>query len=465
MMRVFLTRAVLGALVLVSHGARVSSAQQANAQAETLIRLSVSPAPASRPALRYTLLPELTEISPGNPIEGYLKCQLERYRFKFDEAGFEERKTLLSMPLVEPATPDFRTLGRSALIAADRAARLDNPDWQVLLKLKADGVNTLLPDLSAIRGLAKELQGRARAEVADGRLDDALRTLKTMFAMARHVGVHPTLIGGLVGVAIARMALDPLELMLEQPGCPNLYWALTELPDPFVAIKTGMDGERMIMTLLFRDLSSNDSMTAEQIKKIIEPLEMIFNAGKPAGTREYLAARTADEQKMAAARKRLVDSGLSESSVKAYAADRVILLDEVRECQDRLDEIATIAAFPPWQFESLAEARRATKKDPALFADALSKVLASAPRAHGRFKQRIALLRHVEALRLYAADHGGALPAELADMSVPLPEDPFTGKPVRYEVTGKSAHLRGSPPAGEQNDVTYRLHYEISLKN
>ena len=95
MMRVSLARAVLGVLVLVSYGARVSSAQQQNAQAETLIHLSVSPAPAPKPALRYTLLPELMELSPGNPIEGYLKCQLERYRFKFDEAGFEEREDAL----------------------------------------------------------------------------------------------------------------------------------------------------------------------------------------------------------------------------------------------------------------------------------------------------------------------------------------------------------------------------------
>ena len=64
-----------------------------------------------------------------------------------------------------------------------------------------------------------------------------------------------------------------------------------------------------------------------------------------------------------------------------------------------------------------------------------------------RLDQRIALLRHVEALRLYAAEHNGSLPVRLAECPVPLPDDPFTGKPFRYELDGTTARLRGSPPA------------------
>ena len=84
-----------------------------------------------------------------------------------------------------------------------------------------------------------------RAEVALGRFDDALRTAKTMFAMSRHLGEHPTFIGNLVGIAIANTAIGPLEEMLEQPGCPNLYWALTNLPNPLVSLDKGMEGERV----------------------------------------------------------------------------------------------------------------------------------------------------------------------------------------------------------------------------
>ena len=59
-----------------------------------------------------------------------------------------------------------------------------------------------------------------------------------MFAMARHWGEHPTLIGTLVGIGCANMAISPLEELLEQPDCPNFYWALTDLPDPFISLRT-----------------------------------------------------------------------------------------------------------------------------------------------------------------------------------------------------------------------------------
>ena len=73
-------------------------------------------------------------------------------------------------------------------------------------------------------------------------------------------------------------------------------------------------------------------------------------------------------------------------------------------------------------------------------------------------------LRHVEALRLYAAEHDGALPRNCPTFSVPLPDDPFTGKPFRYEVTGNTAHLRGTPPCGEEKNPSFNIHYEVTLQ-
>ncbi len=86
--------------------------------------------------------------------------------------------------------------------------------------------------MQQLRSLARALQVRFRTEIAQSRFDDAIRTAKTMFAMSRHLGEHPTLIGNLVGIAIASMTIIHLDEMLEQPGCPNLYWALTNLPIP-----------------------------------------------------------------------------------------------------------------------------------------------------------------------------------------------------------------------------------------
>ena len=47
---------------------------------------------------------------------------------------------------------------------------------------------------------------------------------------------------------------------------------------------------------------------------------------------------------------------------------------------------------------------------------------------------------------------------------MPLPDDPFTGKPFRYELAGDTAHLRGQPPAGEEKNPDFNLHYEVTLR-
>ena len=40
---------------------------------------------------------------------------------------------------------------------------------------------------------------------------------------------------------------------------------------------------------------------------------------------------------------------------------------------------------------------------------------------------------------------------------MPLPVDPFTGKPFLYEVSGKTARVRGTPPEAEKDYRGYRV--------
>jgi hypothetical protein len=83
--------------------------------------------------------------------------------------------------------------------------------------------------------------------------------------------------------------------------------------------------------------------------------------------------------------------------------------------------------------------------------------------APARLERRIAALRCIEAVRMYAAAHDGKLPASLADISdVPIPIDPVTGKDFAYDVAGSAATLSAPPPAGEvagpgYNTFTYQL--------
>jgi hypothetical protein len=421
-------------------------AEQTVTTTETVIRLTVQPMAAPKPALRYLLLPELKEMAPGNPIPNYLKCTLD-----------------------QDASAERENISKTALLQVDRAARLDKPDWQILLKVKTDGIGLLIPDVQKIRALAAALQIRFREELSQGRFDDALRTAKTMFAMSRHMSEHPTLIGDLVGIAIAFVAIGPLEEMLEQPGCPNLYWALTNLPNPMVPLDKGMEGERVLVLSEFRDLDAMAPMSEDQLKKVIgyfARLLEISSTGKPSkpetALRDWLNGRTKDEGLVRAARRRLVESGLPEERLLRFPAAQVILLDEKREYEVLRDEVMKLANLPQWEIEALLGQPNPTK-EPALF-KGLVPALHKVRRAQGRLEQRIALLRHVEALRMYAAAHDGKLPAKLADVAVPLPVDPFTGKPFLYTVEEGVAHLKGTPPPAEKKNPGFNIRYEVAIQ-
>jgi hypothetical protein len=463
--RTLLCCAALAALALPCR------AEQPAAPPETLIRLTVRPMAAPKPALRYLLLPELKEMNPGNPIQNYLKCYTEQQQFFFDKETFRRREEYQSMPLKELPAKDLLDYGRSALRQADWAARLDKPDWQILPKLKTDGIGLLLPDLQQMRSLAAALKVRFRAEIALGHFDDAVRTAKTLLALARHTGDHPTLIGNLVGIAIAALTIGTFDEMLEQPDCPNFYWALTNLPSPFISLEKGMEGERALMRGEFRDLDDTAPMSAEQIKKLMEHIDKVREIAKieakPAepdrSTRAWVAARTKDEASVKAARGRLVEYGLPQERVARFPAEQVILLDEWREFEVRRDEYMKLVSLPEWQIEEMMGDWSKPTKGVYLFEDfvpAIHKVR----RAQARLDQRVGLLRCVEALRLYAAAHDGKLPEKLCEAGVPLPDDPFTGKPFKYTVDGATAHLRGSPPPGLEKEPVFNVHYAVTIQ-
>ena len=196
------------------------------------------------------------------------------------------------------------------------------------------------------------------------------------------------------------MAIGPLEEMLERPECPNLYWALTNLPDPLVPLHKGLEGERGLSVWLFRDLDENAPMSADRLDRYIAPLDRLVAAGKPIKpgdeVRAWLAARTRDNQVVDAARRRLVAHGLPESQVPRFPAEQVILLDEKREYEVRRDELLKLANLPMWQALPLAVSDQARRGPCPGFAGLRwSRAWQYIHWAKARLEQRIAPARHV----------------------------------------------------------------------
>src|SRR5262245_23111928 len=83
-------------------------ADQTVTATETVIRLTVHPMAAPKPALRYLLLPELKEMNPGDPIQGYFRCFAEQHNFFFSKEARERREKLEALPLKELAAPELQ---------------------------------------------------------------------------------------------------------------------------------------------------------------------------------------------------------------------------------------------------------------------------------------------------------------------------------------------------------------------
>jgi hypothetical protein len=203
-------------------------------------------------------------------------------------------------------------------------------------------------------------------------------------------------------------------------------------------------------------------MTADQVKSFIAHVGKALELDRPGKTVRDWLDKHKDEASVRTARRRLVEYGFPEEVIKRFPADQVHLLDQKREYEVRRDEVMKLMTLPPWQGEALFRSIK-TSKDDTLFGSMVP-ALQKIRRAQGRLEQRMALLRHVEALRLYAADHDGKLPQKLADIPVPLPVDPFSGKSFDYKTDGTTAYFRGSPPPGEEKNAVYNLHYQVTIQ-
>src|SRR5262249_24342944 len=176
------------------------------------------------------------------------------------------------------------------------------------------------------------LRVRFRAEVAGRHFDEAIPTAKTMFALSRHLGEHPTEVANVLGLWVAHLGLDTLEEMVQQPGCPNLYWALTDLPCPLVDVRKGVQGDRTRVAAELLRLRDHAPMTDAELEQFVSRLSGMLGftreqAGRPPRSpslRTVLQARVKDSEKVQAARRHLVEAGCPENLVRSFPPLQVI---------------------------------------------------------------------------------------------------------------------------------------------
>jgi hypothetical protein len=443
-------------------------------------KLTVRPAPAPERALKYQLLPEVKDRSPGNAALLYQRAHSPdwwstHFRQQRDLAKLER---WLEVPLKQLPREEMRYLETwGALREVDLAARREYCDWQMTERARSDGLFLLLPDVQSFREYARLLSMRARLEMADGKIDKSLYTLQSGFSLARDVATAPTLINTLVSLAIAQHMADRVEELVQLPNSPNLYWALTTLPEPFVDLLKPLQGDRLFLEAEMPELKTIEARPWSERDQEVA-LDNVVHFGlyrQGVVPQKHLDRRLAFValviKTYPEAKRFLLSRGRKAAEVEAMPSMQVALIYLLHTYQRIQDDQCKWAALPYWQASvGLQKAENdirtaASHLDLMPFNEFLPAVQ-KVYEARVRFDRRVAALRCIEAIRLYAAAHQGKLPETLSDITeVPIPVDPVTGRGFDYAVAGDRVTLRESRLAdGRPARMTQPLHYEVTFQ-
>ena len=442
--------------------------------------VTVSPAPAPVPALRYRLYPSFMERKEGNAVPIYLRFAHERSDARKKEIR-EKPQEWNKLPLDKLPLPEIKKFldgYKYYFKQFELGARRTTADWSYTLDA-GDPIGLLLPDVQEMRMHAPMLILKARVEIAERRYADAVRTLETSFSFSQQINEGPFLINSLVGIAVASLFSDCLLELMERPDAPNLYWALAVVPRPLIDLRKPNEVEQKMLEMEFPILADLDRQrTPEQweadLHRLASKLNLLQQLSSEPGRKgpKIEAPRLIpanDSPELPAAKKYLTDvMGLPAERVRAMPAAQALLLYMLDSYNELRDEIFKSAYLPYPQARVVSqEAEKRLKAAPEGTGTTLARLLLPAiPKvqlAQTRIERKLAALRVIEALRIHAAAHDGELPEKLADVKiVPVPNDPGTGQPFEYHRDGATASLMSRLP--DQPLSTTGLRYRVTIR-
>ncbi|MFC1760506.1 hypothetical protein ACFL6U_00315 [Planctomycetota bacterium] len=437
-----------------------------------LKQLTLVPASEPVPALKYRLLPGILEQKIGNAALFYqaaaAMCPDEEKDELRDKLNTWRDQPLDQLPLkeVEEALAEFEQSFHLLHLASLRS----RCEWEMPIE---DGFSMQLPSLSQYRHLVRALALRIRLQIDKKDYTAALQSLREGLAMGRSVAEGATLIQDLVGISVSAVLLKEAESLLEVTDGPNLYWALTSLPRPFIDMRPALEFEQQMIFVEFSmlaDLEEEIWIVAKAQAVVAELLAKFQCLGMAQDmfwgeilTVAWVMTHYSD------AKAYLADQGMAKKRIDALPAVQAVLLYQVRQYLDYRDSLFKWFTVPYAQaYPHFKEANKQWSKftsQQGLKSNVFFTILPALDRAFFlqiRLDRHIALLRTLEALRMYAANHGGGLPDSLAAIeAVPVPHDPVTGRSFIYN-RRDAQHARLEAPICEQ-DSTRRPVYELTI--
>lgn len=484
-------------------------------------QMTVAPAEEPTPRLRYRLVTADDDLQPGNAATFWYRAMLdwergeERARSRLAEllpapaepekqsakasarAAMRDwmdplRTPLAELPIDEARLASTTRLGNWAQTELERAVHRCRCDWGLGARaLRGPAAFTfVLPEFQGMRDLSRALCLHARVAIAEGRADDAIEILRWNTEMGIDAAEPPFLVCRLIGAAISRQGWGVLRDLQCHAEGPSLYWALADLPRPFVDGRESIrfeSGTPFRLYDLIVDPESAERSDIEWRRLYDESLDSLAELaasrakGNPpthnaerakelARWIEELRAVGLDHPSVRFARQRLIEQGSDAERLNAMPPAQILAIDAARVCRVLNDAIEAAVQLP-WPEGRAAREKAIAKLESAdPLGDAphrevlpiaqLTAANTGAAMTGLMLRDReIALLRLVEALRLHAGTTG-ELPESLDEVAcVPIPRNPATAEPFAYRLIDGKAIITTTPADG----LTWCERYEIRL--
>ena len=450
-----------------------------------VINLTVYPAPLPRPMLKYRLLPTYLEMKPGNAAPLY-------YRFFFgmkriDMGNPDMQITIdgwLNTPIQElPQQEVNKMLQIYSNKEIEYATYRMECDWDLPFRESNSPYDIILEDMQTCREYGRVIALKARMQIAQRNPIEALRYLQMGYALSGHVAKVPCLVCTAIGNAIANMMNDQLLDLCQGKNAPNLYWTLTILPRPFIDFHKAIDYESVSVSMQFKELLSarTESHSVEQwqdlwisfIEKYNDYVEMIQGSqGLSPNKNKFtiIEPRKVLKERYAFVCEQLKTRGWTEKDIEAKAPAHLLLLycaelyDEIRDEEMKWTGVP-YSQLPVDFVEGQKEYYRRFSEKEIVPLSNIACSYYTIIAGQVRVEQTIAVLRTIEALRLYASNHEGKLPKNMEDIKeVPVPLDPWTNKAISYRLDGDIAVISVKYPPWKQAELPKWATREYHIK-
>lgn len=446
------------------------------AESPQTIQLQLQPQGEPQYALRYLFETPYMKQRPGNA--ALLYPSVVAHMTRADDDSMPDRQTVRQwrdLPIDQAPIDEIRSMVEKFDLTLRRLELATDRQWCIWESpIREEGFGFLLPHLAEYRRFSEILVFKARLQIHDGQVDQAMDTIRMGITLARDVAKGPSLIENLVGVAIAARMAGEIENLIESSQAPNLYWALTVLPDPLIDMRTAMQTESDILFAEIPELETLEDkpLTNEQAAAIFQRVNTFI--GSMENDPDILArnaAMVAGALKIyPEAKARLIEQGRNVQEVESLPPLYVVLLDQFRQYRIMRDMQFKWTYLPYWQarkgMDDYNEYYASKQGDFDIMVNPFLTMIPAIQRVtflRERLRRHFAMLRTIEAIRMYAADHNGQLPKALDDITaVPIPLDPLRGKPFTYQVNGRNIVLEAPiPPKGSAKEGR---RYEITMR-